>query len=442
MSPLRLDDDLLPTSQFSIDLSHLGRESGWLVGEFSLEEMWRMVDAIRLGERGFALVVGLDGALIAHGNPDRKALVAQAVNLKDHPLLAEGDLGSGEYVDSANLRQLGVAEKMGTLGWTVIVEQPTEEAYAIGGRIRQQLTLAAGTALLLMIGTGLVFGRRFIAPIFTLQRGTQALASGLLETRVDIRSEDEFGALGRSFNTMADRLVELQENVKRQERQATFGRVVAGLFHDLNHPIQNIGNNARLILRSDLDEESRQTSRRSIERELATLKRFMDDMLNVAKPQPLERVPVDLNRAAADVVDAMQAEARKVQVEVVGEFGSGPLTIDGDPFALGRVYRNLVTNAIQATPPGGRVIVTTRRDGDYAEVAVADTGCGIPPDRLLAIFDDFMTTKRRGLGLGLATSKRIVEQLEGTIEVKSTVGQGTTFRLRFPVRGRGASAPH
>ena len=115
-------------------------------------------------------------------------------------------------------------------------------------------------------------------------------------------------------------------------------------------------------------------------------------------------------------------------------YGEGPLVIDGDRFALGRVYRNLITNAIQATEQGGRVTIATSRAGDRIEVSVADTGSGIPTDRLSAIFEDFVTTKRRGLGLGLAISKRIVEQLDGTITVKSEVGRGTTFTLTFPAR--------
>src|SRR5207244_4613706 len=126
-------------------------------------------------------------------------------------------------------------------------------------------------ALLLMISVGYMFGRQFIGPILLLQRGTQALAAGRLEDRVDIRTGDEFAELGQAFNTMADKLIELQENVKRQERQAMFGRIVAGLFHDLNHPIQNIGNNARLLLREDVDADGRSLSQRIIERELGTL---------------------------------------------------------------------------------------------------------------------------------------------------------------------------
>ena len=90
--------------------------------------------------------------------------------------------------------------------------------------------------------------------------------------------------------------------------------------------------------------------------------------------------------------------------------------------------------------------MTTLREGDNVKVRVTDTGSGIPPERLAAIFDDFVTTKKRGLGLGLAITKRIVEQLDGTITVASEVGKGTTFTMRFPValapggRGRGGLA--
>jgi signal transduction histidine kinase len=211
-----------------------------------------------------------------------------------------------------------------------------------------------------------------------------------------------------------------------------FGRVVAGLFHDLNHPIQNIGNNARLLLREDLDLEGRNMSQRIIERELGTLKRFMDDVLNIAKPRPIERFALDVNASVNEIVESMRAEGERANVTVSGSYAEGPLTVDGDRFALGRVYRNLITNAIQATAPGGSVTVTTARADGAVEVTVSDTGTGIPADRLAAIFDDFVTTKRRGLGLGLATSKRIVEQLDGTINVRSEVGRGTAFTVRLP----------
>jgi len=131
-------------------------------------------------------------------------------------------------------------------------------------------------------------------------------------------------------------------------------------------------------------------------------------------------------------VESMQQHSETAGVTLAAELSTEAVFIDGDLFALGRVYRNLIINAIQATAPGGRVVGATGALNGRVHIRVADTGCGIPPDRLGAIFEDFVTTKRRGLGLGLAISKKIVEQLGGQITVASEVGKGTTFLLDFP----------
>jgi signal transduction histidine kinase len=445
MSPIRVDEDLLPTAVFAIHLVRLNQPDGWLTGEFSLEAMWQMVDRIRIGQRGFALVVAPGGELVAHGDPDRKALVAQSLNVQAHPLVQMllSSEGTGpvwsEYMGDNGDRNLGVATKIPTLGWTVMVEQPTSEAYANAAILRRQLIIGISLALFVMISIGYFFGRSFIRPILTLKNATQTVASGQFEPRVDIRTGDEFSELGEAFNTMANRLIELQENVKRQERQAMFGRVAAGLAHDLSHPIQNLGNSMRLLVRDDIDAESRHAIRGTIERELESLKRFMEDLRNVVKPRPIERFALEVNGSVAEIVDAMRAEGERVGVAVEATYAAESLTIEGDRFALGRVYRNLITNAIQATEPGGRVAVRTARVDDKVEITVSDTGSGIAPERLAQIFEDFVTTKRRGLGLGLAITKRIVEQLDGTITVQSELGRGTTFTLRFPFSGERAA---
>jgi signal transduction histidine kinase len=128
----------------------------------------------------------------------------------------------------------------------------------------------------------------------------------------------------------------------------------------------------------------------------------------------------------------MQQHAETAGLALRTELNALAAFVEADLFALGRVYRNLIINAIQATAPGGEVVIATEIRGDRVLVRISDTGCGIPPDRLAAIFEDFMTTKRRGLGLGLAISKKIVEQLGGEISVSSEVGKGTTFVLAFP----------
>jgi signal transduction histidine kinase len=445
MSPIRVDEDLLPTAVFGVHLTHLNQADGWLTGEFSLEAMWQMVDQIRIGRRGFALVVGPAGELIAHGDPDKKTFVAQSRHVQSHPLIQllaaskSDEPVWSEYLDDTGNRELGVAARIPTLGWTVMVEQPTAEAYGNATVLRRQLVIGICLALFVMISIGYLSGRSFITPILALKRATQTLASGQLDTRVDIQTGDEFSDLGDAFNTMANRLIDLQENVKRQERQAMFGRVAAGLAHDLSHPIQNLGNSMRLLVRDDIDAESRLSIRGTIERELESLKRFMEDLRNVVKPRPIERFPLEVNGSLAEIVDAMRAEAERVGVAVETNYSDEPLVIQGDRFALGRVYRNLITNAIQATKQGGLVTVQTARVGNEVEIRISDTGSGIEPGRLAVIFEDFVTTKRRGLGLGLAICKRIVEQLAGTITVESEMGRGTWFTLRFKASDQSAS---
>ena len=450
MSPFSIDDALLPTAILAIPVNASGSRL-WLIGRVSLEELWRMVDRIRVGQKGFALVVTGGGRLLAHGEPESKSLVAQRLDMLQHPLLrpsapkesaADGaDEASGEYSDDWSTTQphrnlgmiVGVSAGIPALGWKVLVEQPSEEAFAGPIKLQRQLSVAIALALLAMLSVGYFFGRSFINPILRLTRGTKALAEGKLDERVIVDSKDELGQLGTAFNNMADRLVELQDDLVKKERQATFGRVAVGLVHDLSNPIMNIGNACKMIVMSFDDMEYRQSFKRTVERELAQIKRMLDDLRNIAKPVPLESFPIEINRALAEVIESMQTSAATSGLTLESDLVAGQVFIKGDLFALNRVCRNLITNAFQATVPGGRVTVRTRRENEHAIIDVADTGSGIPKDRLDTIFDDFVTTKKRGLGLGLAISKKVVEQLGGTIGVTSEVGTGTTFTLRFPL---------
>ena len=438
MSAFSVDDDLLPTSIVAIRLGDT-EARGWLVGRLNLEQLWRMVDRIKVGTGGYALVVTDQGQLLAHGDPDAKSRVARGDPMLSHRLVATlrelrtGErIASGQYDDPRG-QVLGVAAHLQTLDWMVIVEQPVSEAFAIPIRLQQQLVIAIAVALLAMMAAGYIWGRRFINPILTLTRGTRALAEGRLDERVVVDSNDEIGELGLAFNNMADRLVELQEDVRKKERQAMFGRIAIGLVHDLSHPIQNIGNSCKLIVKMFDDLEYRESFRRTVDRELAQVKRVLDDLRNIARPLPLDKFPLDVNKALAELAESMQTTAASSGLVLETQLLLGPMFVEGDLFALNRVYRNLIINAFQATPPHGRVIIRTMRQDGAAVIEIADTGCGIPVERLDNIFEDFATTKRRGLGLGLAISKKVVEQLGGTISVASEVGLGSTFTLRFPM---------
>jgi signal transduction histidine kinase len=440
IAPLKVDDDFLPTTNIAVRLSRSRQEAGWVVGEIALEELWRMVNSIRVGTKGFALIVGEDGRLVAHGNPDEKGHIADAdlsrtrADIKFATEFRSGQAPYRDYEDENGQKMMAAAAAIGEPLplWTVVVEQPTLEAMSTARSLEGQLLAAIFIALLATVIAGFVWGRSFIRRIFALTKVTRSIAEGKLDTRVAIDGQDEIHELGVAFNSMADRLVELQDDIRKQERQVMFGRIAAGLVHDLSHPIMNIGNGCKLIVKMWDDAEYRETFRRMFERELQLVKRVLEDLQNIAKPIPLERFPVELNRSVGEAIESMQPLADTAGVTLQSQLSTEELYVEGDVFALGRVYRNLVVNAIQATAPGGLVVASVEGAGERVQIRVYDTGCGIPADRLQAVFEDFVTTKRRGLGLGLAITRKIVEQLGGRISVASEVGKGTTFVIDFP----------
>ena len=434
--PIDVDEDNLPRTRMTVRLDDT--TTPFLVAELQLEELWHVVDGVKVGTSGRAFLVDDRGRIIADGRTGGKARIARGETLESHPLgdavPPDGPYEGPRYRWSDGTEVISVASApLPEVGWRVIVEQPTDDAFAPARRLERQLLLFVSLALLANIGIGVAAGRSLLRPISDLLEGIRAIGEGRLDRRVHITRDDEFKLLGEAFNATADRLGELQQAAIRQERQAMFGRIAAGLVHDLSHPIQNINNNCKLVLQMHDDPEYRATFARLVKREFSTIQRTFEDLRNLARPIPLERFPVDAGKLMIDVVERMQAQASVAGVTVAsGMAPATPFYIEGDLFALGRVLRNLVLNALQATPPGGRVWIEVEGDTRRVLMHVSDTGCGIPDDRIQAIFEDFVTTKRRGLGLGLAISRKVVEQLGGSITVTSTVGEGSRFTLAFP----------
>jgi signal transduction histidine kinase len=430
--PVDLDADGLPRTRMTVRLDEA--LTPYLVAELRLEELWTVVDNVKVGVSGRAFVVDELGRIIADGRQNGKGRIARGERIGAHPLAAAKTAAEAQYrrADGADVVTVSTAPDA-RVGWRVIVEQKTDNAFAPARELERQLLLFVTLALLANIGIGIAFGRSLLRPISDLLNGIRAIGEGDLDQRVHITRDDEFRLLGDAFNATADKLGELQQAAIRQERQAMFGRIAAGLVHDLSHPIQNINNNCKLVLQMHDDAEYRATFAKLVKREFSTIQRTFEDLRNLARPIPLEKFPVDAGKLMIDVVERMQAQASVAGVMVSGgAIPTTPLYVEGDLFALGRVLRNLVLNALQATAPGGRVWIEVEGDDRRVQIAVCDTGCGIPADRIQAIFEDFVTTKRRGLGLGLAISRKIVEQLGGTITVASTVGDGSRFTLTFP----------
>ena len=228
-------------------------------------------------------------------------------------------------------------------------------------------------------------------------------------------------------------LLASQERLVAAEKLATIGRLAAGLSHDLRNPlhvIRNLSTLFRLQMKEGASEDKMHRYLELLEREVDTVNRILSELLDFARtPKPIF-APASISRI---VRDALQAVTIPSNVEVVSQVE--PITVVVDAEQLRRVFINLITNAVEAmTPAGGTLEVYARRVGGMVEVTVADTGRGIDPKHMHRLFDPLFTTKVKGVGLGLATCKMLVEGHGGTITVDSTLGRGSAFTVRLPLQ--------
>jgi PAS domain S-box-containing protein len=237
-----------------------------------------------------------------------------------------------------------------------------------------------------------------------------------------------------------------QDRLVRQEKLATLGQLAGGVGHELRNPLGAIKNAAyflKLAL-AEPDPEVQETLS-ILEREVTTAERIIGSLLNFARPSAPVPRPVDIN---ALVREALAHTAVPEGIEVAAQLDEALPAIQVDPDQLSMVFGNLLRNAVQAMPGGGRLSVTTRPapppsaspplSGEGAAVrsvavSIADTGTGISEKDLPKLFEPLFTTKAKGIGLGLALSKMLVEGHGGRIEVESEVGKGSTFSVTLPV---------
>jgi two-component system sensor histidine kinase PilS (NtrC family) len=249
-------------------------------------------------------------------------------------------------------------------------------------------------------------------------------------------------------------VVEMERELRRSERLAAVGELSASIAHEVRNPLAAISGSIQilqsLVGRQEAEREPRMLMEIAI-RETDRLNRLITDFLQYARPGPLNLEPIIVAEAVEDVLKMFES-VRPGNVAVRVEVEEG-LRVIADPSKLRQVLWNLVLNAAQAMAEGGGLLVSAaalpgeapqasvnvgrnegmeRKKSDWAEIAIADRGAGVPPDVLERVFDPFFTTKEQGSGLGLAAVHRIVEDHGGSVRLESTVGEGTTVRLRFP----------
>ncbi len=287
--------------------------------------------------------------------------------------------------------------------------------------------------------------RQVAGPIIRLGEAAARFNEENLDVRVKVETKDEVGQLAELFNAMASNLAGTITNLKntqneliRKERLATVGQVTATVSHELRNPLGAI-RSASDAIKKLAGAENAQMNRAIalLERSQVRCDKIISELLDYTRVQPLDRRSTRIDTWLANLLDDVQFPSG---IEIKTSFESD-VEIDIDQARMERAVRNVLDNAAQsivekhdADPDGlGEIKLSARTVDDWVELSVEDTGVGIPADISEDIFEPLFSTKSIGVGLGLPLVKQIMAQHDGTVELTSTLGSGTTFCLRLPL---------
>ncbi len=252
------------------------------------------------------------------------------------------------------------------------------------------------------------------------------------------------GEAARGWVLVLEDVTELkkwQQQAMRNEGLSAMGEVAAQVAHEIRNPLGVIKLFASLLRKEFNGDGRREELLEHILIGVKEIEGVLGNLLLFVRPQAPVFRTIDLRAPLREVLSFVAPLLEENGIRMVERISRSPLEIEGDGELLKQVFYNVVLNAVQAMPEGGTLRVSTTRRRSrikgqrMVEVAVADSGVGIPPEDLQRIFSPFFTTKERGTGLGLTVVHRIVEVHGGLVEVESEVGKGTTFRISIPLKG-------
>ncbi|MGB9440976.1 MAG: ATP-binding protein [Desulfobacterales bacterium] len=296
--------------------------------------------------------------------------------------------------------------------------------------------LALAGILALSVLTVLFFIFNVNRPLKSIETGIQKIVEGDYNNIPAISSGDEFESLVASLNTMISELNKRSEQLVQREKMASLGILTSGVAHELNNPLNNISTSVQILLEEleDADLEYKKELLTQTEEQVRRARDIVRALLEFSRERSFKRKKVKLVDLVENTLKLIKGEM-PTHVQLTVEI---PAHIQGemDPRRIEQVLINLILNGIQAMEDGGILSINAYAAENEAEFyfEVSDTGKGIPPQDLGKIFDPFFTTKDvgKGSGLGLSVSHGIIKQHGGRIEVKSVVGQGSTFTVFLP----------
>ena len=359
--------------------------------------------------------------------PDAAAQVASI--LAAHPALKRVTTGGIAYAARAT-PLLDIERKpIGSL-WILRSFETASERLAA---LRRNIILLWLLAIAASLGLTYVLARRVVGPVEELDRAAAEVARQNYDLRVKVVSQDELGRLARTFNAMCASIQQARQDLIRQERISTIGRLSSSIVHDLRNPLAAVYGGAEMLVDAELTPPQIKRLAGNIYRASRRIQELLQDLLNVSRGNARGAETCRLR----DVVDAgceslrSSAEAQHVDLQIrIPEEIELPLERN----RMERVFSNLVGNALEVMPEGGQVLISAVVEEGFVVAAVRDTGPGIAPEVRGHLFEPFASAgKKNGLGLGLALSRQTVLDHGGDIWAESEPGQGACFCLRLPL---------
>ena len=407
---------------------------GILMAEINRTSLWQVAE----GRPGGTDLYVLDGSknILFSSVSDGSSIEAGSLSPLNsgHSGLLEWHDAAGAYL--AAYWAIFLEPSFLSPGWFVLLRQSRDEAFAPLIDFRRAFALVIVMSFCAMLLLSLRLIRKNTGPVEILREATQEIAQGDFGHKVDIRSGDEFEALGKSFNDMSEKLKEGRTLLIRAAKLSTMGQMAAGVIHEVRQPLTAISGLLQLVMLKEDSPEKRkylETALGSVENLDAILERFrafsrvsQEKMESLSLTQVVDQIHTLMEH---------QFQMKRIRCSVHAEEDLPPVI--GDRQGLHQVLSNLVVNAVQAMEDkkeGQRALdIKLSSSGGKVLVEIKDTGCGMSADVIQHMFEPFFTTKDhdKGTGLGMAIVESILHKHGVKIEVESTVGVGSTFTLAF-----------
>lgn len=436
--------------------SRTGELVGAFVARLDLQFMAQALADSRLGPGARLLVVDGDGIPVARsdGPVEADAPSLRPTNPAVDAALSTATEGSLERNGViAVYRNLASYQSVRGVRWAILLEQPTRDAYALA-RITRNNTVLVGLAVLaLSLLGGVLLAARLTRPLRQLAARADAIAGHGHDdpdhVPPPIAAPGEIGLLAQRIEEMARRIGErekLQAALARGDRLAAVGTMAASVAHEVNNPLTTVLGYAKLLLEDKPESHPDRPGLELIAEEAARMKGIIGNLLDYSRSEraPRPEGETDVNESLRHTAALMVPQLRRSRVVLDLDLADDLPPAQAGAHALQQVFVNLVVNAAQAMPEGGRVAVTSGfAPGKVAiEVNVIDAGPGVPPGERKRIFEPFVTTKLSGTGLGLAVCKHLVTSFGGSIDVSDGPdGRGARFRVIIPIAPSDGALP-